>query len=204
LEGRYTVPMARLSVPRAAKKELDQARVLLNKNDVAAAIGRLEKAVEIAPQFAAAWNSLGVIAAKSGRYEDAELDFRKALAAEPGTYVPSVNLGGVLLKLARPDEAFKYNLMATGARPHSAQAVAQMGINCMILGMHDYALTYLKEAKRLDPGSASFPQLFLARIYLQRSDRTAAIGELEDFLARHPDTPEAREARLNLEKLRAQ
>ena len=203
LQERHTVPLKRVTVPRAAKSEYDQAKILLGKNDIPSATRGLERAVEIAPQFAAAWNDLGAIAFRSGNYLDAERFFRKALDLEPRTYSYLVNLGGALLKQERPEEAMEYNLLAIASRPIDPQALAQVGINFALLRMYDSALTYLRRAKRFDPGSPWFPQLFLARIYLLRSDRAAAIGELEDFLARHPNVPEAREARLNLEKLRA-
>ena len=37
----------------------------------------------------------------------------------------------------------------------------------------------------------TYPQLMLSQIHLRRGDRAAAASDLEDFLARHPDWPQA-------------
>jgi tetratricopeptide (TPR) repeat protein len=203
-DGPYKVSMRELSIPAAAKREYTEAQRLLGKNDVAAAVRRLERAVEIAPQFAEVWNHLGTISYHARKLDDAEKYFRKALEQNPGAFDPAVNLGGVLINLRRPDEALKYNLYAVEEQPRDALANSQTGMNYILLGNHELALKYLKEAKRLDPAHFSHPQLLLAGIYLQRSERKAAIAELEDFLARHPDAPVAEQVRVQLDRLRAQ
>jgi predicted Zn-dependent protease len=70
------------------------------------------------------------------------------------------------------------------------------------LNQLDKALTFLKEAKRLDPSHFTHPQRHLAEIYLRLSNPRAAAAELEDFLARHPDSTEAVSARQSLARLR--
>jgi Tfp pilus assembly protein PilF len=59
-----------------------------------AAVRRLERAVEIAPGYSAAWNDLGTIAYRSKQYPRAEECFRKSLAADPASYsaVPTTRL----------------------------------------------------------------------------------------------------------------
>ncbi len=195
LERRHAVSARELSLPAAAKREYQTAQTLLGKNDVEGATRRLEKAVEIAPQFIEAWNNLGTIAYHANRFQDAERFFRTALEHEPGSYTPSVNLGGVLLSLRRYTEALDYNRYAVGQQPRDALANVQLGMNYFYLGRPDPALKYLLEAKRLDPNHFSFPQLFLAEIYFGRGKPAEAVAELEDFLRRHPDAPQAEAAR---------
>jgi tetratricopeptide (TPR) repeat protein len=203
VEKGHKVTLRELKIPDSARRELSAAERLLGKQDVEGAIRRLERAVEIAPQFTEAWNSLGTIAYQTHRHEDAEKFFRKALEHDPGAFYPAVNLGGVLLNLEKPDEALKYNLYAVGERPRDALANVQTGMSYFYLGQYDQAVKYLLESKRLDPSHFSHPQLFLAHIYLRRSDRNAAIAELEDFLRRYPDAPQAAEVRADLGRLRA-
>ena len=94
-----------LAIPEQARREFEQARKKLARHDVPAAVAHLERAVEIAPQFAGAWNHLGTIAYQSHDYPRAESCFRKALAADPDAFEPLVNLGGVLVNLQKLDEA---------------------------------------------------------------------------------------------------
>jgi len=203
LAQRHKVSVRDLSIPPEAKLDFVEARRLFGRKDTDGAIRRLEHAVQIAPQFAAAWNELGTTAYLTERYAEAEGYFRKALENDPGSFQAIVNLGGVLLNLKRPDEALKYNTFALGDRPKDALANTQMGLNYYFLGDFDAAIPYLREAKSRDPAHFSFPQLYLADIYVRRGAKQAAILELEDFLVRHPDAKDAPLARERLEQLRA-
>ena len=184
-----------LAIPEQARREFEQARKKLARHDVPAAVAHLERAVEIAPQFASAWNYLGTIAYQSHDYARAESCFRKALAADPDAFEPLVNLGGVLVNLQKLDEALAYNRHAALSRPGDALANSQLGMNYFYLGKLDLSQKYLTIAARLDPGHFSHPQLLLAEIYYRRQERSAAADELAEFLRYHPDWPEA--ARIN-------
>lgn len=203
LERSATVSVRQLSIPDRARSEYNEARKKLARRDVEGAVRHLERAVELAPQFAAAWNYLGVIAYQSMEHEKAEAHFRRALEQEPGFYSSVVNLGGVLNNLGKHQEALKYNLYAVQEQPEDALANSQLGITYFSLGDFDKALQYLDAAKRLDPSHFSHPQLILAEIYMRRAQPAAAIRELEDFLARHPDAPNASAVREQVEHLRS-
>jgi len=202
LAQQHKVSVRDLALPNDAKLDLVEARRLLARKETEAAVGRLQHAVEIAPQFAAAWNELGAIAYLTKRYADAEGYFRKAMDNDPGAFDPIVNLGGVLLNLGRPREALKYNTFALGERPKDALAIAQMGLNYFLLNDYDSAIPLLKDAKRRDAAHFSYPQLYLADIYTHRGDTPAAIAELEDFLLRHPDAEEVPKVKDQLARLR--
>ncbi len=201
-ERGHTVSVNQLRISERALREYQKALDRLSRNDVKAAVRHLERAVELSPQFAAAWNHLGTIAYQSGRHGEAEKHFRKALEAEPEAFSPLVNLGGVLLNLGRPQEALPYNLRAVRERPEDALAQSQLGLTYYLLRDDEKALKHLETAKRLDPSHFSRPQVFLAEIYSRRSDRARAIRELEDCLARHPDAPDAGQIKRQLERLK--
>ena len=200
------VSVHQLSVPANASAKYTEAQKRLAMHDPEGAIRILEEAVAIAPQFATAWNALGVIAFQAGDYGQAETLFRKSLAAEPGAFEPLVNLGGVLLKQAAlqknaATDALPFNQRAVRDRPEDALANAQLGMNYFKLNQFDQAEQYLLAAKRLDPAHFSQPQVFLADIYARRGNRSAAIRELEDVLAIRPDGPLADSIRRNLAQL---
>ncbi len=196
------VSLRELSIPQSARDEYAKAARQLETRDVDAAIKHLNRAVEIAPQFAAAWNHLGTIAYQTRRYEDAEKFFRRSLEADAEAYEPLVNLGGVLATLGRYDEAWNYNLHAVLRRPNDALAQSQMGMTYFGMNRFDLAEKYLLEAVRLDPGHFSLPQLLLAEIYLHRGQKAKAANVLEDFLRRHPDWPLAEKMRDTISQLR--
>jgi Tfp pilus assembly protein PilF len=192
-----------LSVPKNAWNEFMAAQKRLEKRDAEGAKRRFEKAVELAPGFAAAWNSLGVMAYQSGDSATAEHDFRQALSAEPDMFEAAVNLGGVLLSQGHLEEALRYNQQAVTTRSRDALANAQTGITFFQLGDWDRAEPYLAAAERADPSHFSRPQLFLARIYQMRGDWRAARRELQLCIALHPDDPDVPRLRREIGELSA-
>jgi Tfp pilus assembly protein PilF len=197
------VSVHQLSIPGNAASKYSDAQKRLAMHDPQGAVHALEEAVAIAPDFATAWNALGVIAFQTGEDDHAQTLFRKAIAADPDSFEPLVNLGGVLLKKNAPSEALPFNQRAVRDRPEDALANAQLGINYFKLDQFDQAEQYLQAAKRLDPAHFTQPQVFLADIYARRGNRSAAIKELEDVLALRPDGPLSDKIRHNLAQLSA-
>lgn len=202
LRRRALVSAKQLAIPERANREYAAAAKKLSRSDIAGAVAHLKRAVEIAPQFAAAWNYLGTIAYQTRDYTGAEACFRKALAADSTAYEPLVNLGGVLVNLQRFDEALQYNRHAVLTHPNDALANSQLGMTWFYLGNMEMGRKYLKAAARLDPAHFSHPQLLLAEIDARQGDRAGAAGELEEFLKLHPDWPESGKIRENIARLR--
>ncbi len=198
----HSIAARQLAVPEKAVHEYEDAQHDLAHRDVESALKRLERAVEIAPQFSAAWNNLGTIAYQTRHFERAEECFRESLQADPGAYEPLVNLGGVLINLNRLDEAWKFNTFAVLVRPNDALANAQLGMTYFGQGNMEFAEKFLLEARRIDPAHFSHPQLFLAEIHLRRGDKRAAADDMEDFLKHHPDWPQAARMRERIEEFR--
>jgi len=202
LRRQYSVSSKQLAVPEKALRAYREAHNDLEKHDVEQAVKRLEQAVELAPQFADAWNELGTIAYQTQQYERAEKCFRAALRQDPSAYEPLVNLGGVLIDTHKLDEALVYNQDAVLMRPNDALANSQLGLTYFAVNNFDLAVKYLEIARRLDPAHFSHPQLVLAEIHLRRGENGAAADALEDFLRRHPDYPTAEKIRQSVAKLR--
>lgn len=196
-----TVSKQKLSVPGKAWRKYEEAQRRLAKRDVEAARRTLEEALKIYPRFTAAWNSLGVIAYQTGDLSKAEEFFRKALESDSNAFEPTVNLGGVLLSEGQYTEALAYNKKAVAARPGDALANAQLGIAYFELGDFDLAEPPLILAKHADPSHFSRPQMFLADIYLRRGDRRAAIRELRECVALHPDDPGSERLRNQIQQI---
>jgi Tfp pilus assembly protein PilF len=199
---RHSVNARQLTIPERAIRDYSDAQRDLEKRDVDAAEKHLERAVELAPQFATAWNTLGTIAYQTRRFPLAEQRFRRALKQDPTLYEPLVNLGGVLVTLHKLDEGLEVNVHATMTRPNDALANSQLGMCYFELGQFDFAVKYLERARKLDPAHFSHPQLFLAEIHLRRGEKQEAALVLEDFLRYHPDYPQTEIMRQNIVKLR--
>jgi Tfp pilus assembly protein PilF len=202
LRRRHSVSATQLAIPAKAQRDYDDAHNRLARHDPAAATRRLMEAVALAPQFADAWNELGTIAYQTQAYARAEECFREALKQDPRAFEPLVNLGGVLVTVHRPDEAWQYNTMAVAARPNDALAHSQLGMNYFQLGDLDLSVKHLERARAIDPAHFSHPQLLLAEIYLRRDRKSEAADVLEEFLHYHPGWPQAARMRENIVELR--
>ena len=187
MQDQGTVSVAALKVTPKARAAVRKAHARFGKGDEEGAIALLHRAVEISPSFTQAWNELGTVAYKAGRYSDAERYFRTALDHDPLAFEPLVNLGGALLSQNRFDDALNFNLAAQGMRPDSALANSQLGINFFYKGQFQKAREFLLRAKQADPSHFSYPQLFLAEIYGKQGKLAEARGELDEMLRLHPD-----------------
>ena len=190
-----------LGIPARARGEYEKAEARLRHQDVDGAIQHLEKAIELAPQFAEALNNLGTIYFQKQEFSRAEQIFRTALQKDPQAYQPLVNLGGTVLAQGRLQEALTINLRAQSIHPADALANAQLGLCYFLLGEDDRALTYLETTKRIDPAHFSNPEIPLAEIHIHRSEKAAALRELDDFLKMHPDSDQTTKVRGLIEKL---
>ena len=199
--GGGTVSKNLLSVPARAKNKAADAQKRLEKHDVEGAVRLLNEAVTIAPQFTPAWNALGMIAYQTHDLSAAEKYFRTAIAAEPSAFEPAANLAGVLLSEGKFGESLDVSRRALAERPTDALANVQAGIAYFALGDFDHAEAALNQTLRVDPSHFSKPQLFLADIYMHRGDRGAAIEALKDYVARHPDAPDANRQRQRIRQL---
>lgn len=129
----------------------------------------------------------GTFGAAGGR----RVYFTKALEFDPDFYPALVNLGGARLSLGHFSEALQLNLAAVERRPEDPLAHSQLGLSYEGLGEWDKAVTHLQEAKRLEPGHFSNPQLSLARLLQKQGRLEASLQEYDQFLTLHPDSPRA-------------
>ena len=196
-----TVSARQLTIAEKARKEYIRAQKKLSQRKVDQAVAHLEKAVRLAPHFSRALNNLGTIAFQRQHYEKARQFFQQARQADPMAYNPLVNLGGALIQLQDFPRALKVNQEAVAMRPQDPLAHSQLGRSYMYLGKDEQAVEHLSRARDLDPGHFSFPRLSLAQAHWRNGRREEAAKELEEFLRRHPDAPQAESVRQQLADL---
>lgn len=194
------VHKSQLTIPQKARDQLGRALRELGRNDAEAAKAHLTEAVRLAPQFAEAWNQLGVIAYQTGRFPEAEEHFRRALKEQPDAFYALVNLGGALLSTGKLAESLEVNKQAVRRAPEDALAHSQLGKSHLQLGQLEEAETHLKQAIALDPRHFSSPQLSLADLYLIQGRMEERTRQMEEYLKYHPDGDFAPRVRTLLER----
>lgn len=119
-----TISLPQLAVPDKARNFYRKALGKLERRNEEGAEKDLMEAVRLAPNYAEALNHLGTLYYHQQKLSQAADCFRRARASDPDAYEPLVNLGGVLLNLNQPAEAWDYNVRAVLLRPGDALAHA--------------------------------------------------------------------------------
>jgi tetratricopeptide (TPR) repeat protein len=146
------------------------------------AIAEYKRAVEINPQFGAAWNSMGYAARAAGRFDEAEQAFRRYIEVLPNEPNPVDSYAEFLMKQGRFDESIVQYRRALEI--DSTFTASDVGIanNQMFLGQNDAARQTLDAlyAKAPNDGVRRQALLWKAASYFHEGNRGQAMQVLEE------------------------
>jgi tetratricopeptide (TPR) repeat protein len=172
------------SSPRNPLYHYWTARLDYDDGQFEPAVERLLRVVSLDPGFMRAWDNLGLNYDALGRFDDAVQSYEEALrlnrASERPSPWPALNLGLLLVKLERLDEAEARFRESVAADPGFPQAHYQLGLVLDKIGRSEEAIPELEEAAGLDAGYAE-PHFALARLYRRAGDKDRARQALERF-----------------------
>jgi tetratricopeptide (TPR) repeat protein len=176
------------------------ARFDYDDGQYAAAVKSLLQAIALDARFVKAHDNLGLCYEALGRYDEAIRSYEDAIRLNrEGTAHspwPPLNLGVLLTRLDRLDEAESLFREALRGEPRFAQGHYQLGVALEKKGRAAEAVQELEEAARLDPAYPE-PQYALARLYRRSGNPEKADRALELFqtLKRERDKTKAGPAR---------
>jgi tetratricopeptide (TPR) repeat protein len=188
-----TISATSLHAPKDARKAYDKGREALRKQKWADAQKQLEKAVQVYPEFAAAWYELGRSLESQEQLDKAREAYGKSLAADPKFVNPYLQLAGL------------------AARDKKWQEVADTTDRVVRLNPVDFPGAYFFSSiahynlKNLDAAEKSaregikadtqhrFPKInhILGVILAQKGEFTAAAGFMKDYLKFAPKASDA-------------
>ena len=197
------VSLTSLQAPKAARQAYDRALQDLQKNKLPEAAKELHKAVDIYPNYAAAWYELGRVQAQNREFVQARSSFARAMAADAKFINPYVQLAELdakaenwgeladttskLLKLDAVDYpiAYFYN------------AVANLNLNQI-----DEAEGSARAGAKLD-APHRYPKLeqVLAMILARKKDYAGAAAHMRNYLVLAPDAEDAARMKKELAEL---
>ena len=159
-----------------------------------AAIKHFQRAIEIDPKFARAYDNRGLCYYYENQNDLAVADFQKAIALDLGSPHPSpwpyLNLGITQQFLNRLADSEKSIRDALRLDPELARAHFQLGTVLEDEDKPQAALSELKEASRLDPAYPE-PHMAMARIYHKIGQEDEAKQEVKIYLRLRPhSTPD--------------
>ena len=150
----------------------------------ATAVKGLQRAIELDPRYMKAYDNLGLCYEALGRFEEARRSWEEAIRLNGEHQMmspwPALNLGLLLTRLDRLDEAEARFRESLASDPRFPQARYQLGITLEKKGRITEALAELEEAARLDPAYPE-PQYALSRLYRRAGDKEKADRALQRF-----------------------
>ena len=144
---------------------------------------RLQRAVEVDPDYADAHNALAILYERLGRPEKSEQHYRKAIALNPTNSAAHSNYGAFLCRANRHEEAEEHFLKAI-SNPLYAEpevALANAGLCMYSAGNADKSESYLRRALVINPRLPG-PLLTMAALSLDKDRALAARGYLQRYL----------------------
>ena len=184
--------------PMYDKAYLEAARLLDAKNDSAGAITAYQQVIRLDSANTSALRELGTVYAKDGRYQEAEQQFRKALALSADDPLTNYNLSTALYSQDKLKDSLTYAQKAYTA----AKKDSKMNATNKVSIIYNYALL-LDESGRIDDSIPVYQEALkldarhvkslinLGNIFLESGDGSSALTFLMKAVALDPSNFEA-------------
>ena len=198
------VSVSDLSIPANAQKEFEKANRLISRQEWAKAKERLGKAIAIYPNYAAAYNNLGVIYSRTGDLAQAREALERAIAVNDHMALAYVNLGRVSFRTKDfPGvEAFisrALSLAAPDADELTLLAYAEVADQHL-----DQVIETSRQAHQTQLSNHAYLHVLAAKAHELQGKDDAAVAELQQYLSEEPAGRRAERVRTMLAKFQAQ
>src|ERR1044072_624394 len=197
-----SVAMLNQKVPKAARREFDNAVRATTEGNATEAIAALRRAIAIYPDYLMAHNDLGAQLLEQGQLEEAASELRAAIKIDPKAANPQINLGIVLERQNNFAESLATLDKALSLDPTSAVAHLYAGIDSVKLNNTARAETELKAAYELGGTTYAIALLHLGQLYAKKGERAMAITALESYLREAPDAANVAQVKKLIGELR--
>ncbi len=172
---------------KKARDKMASAIELLQKGKNKKARKQIEKAIEIWPEYAFAYNALGIEYKNDGKWNKAEENFKKAVEYDPTDAAYQENLGAVYLAQQQYETALPYFEKAVELNPDSAQHQYHLGETFYRLERYEESEEHFLKSYELAPEKSAYALQFLGNVYLKLHNYESALTMFQDFLEAVPD-----------------
>jgi tetratricopeptide (TPR) repeat protein len=177
-------------IPPKAHKEFDAGQKSMQAQDAAGSLAHFQKAIDLYPQYAEAYQLLGVMHMQSGKFADAEPELQKATDIEPNLSTAYFALGVCRNVMAKYPEAETALLKGLELDPQSADGHYQLGNTYWALGRWQDAEQQAQKAVTLKPDMAGV-HVLEGDIALRKHDLPGALKEYKEGVRLDPKGPMA-------------
>ncbi len=199
-----TVSANDLQVPKKASKEFDKATKLIAMQDWQAAIDQLNKALALYPDYAEAYNNLGVVYAHLGDPIKEREALQKAVAADNHFAPALVNLSRLEMKEQNYAAAETHLNQATAADPTDARALVLLAQVQLLDHHYADAIASAGKVHAMSHGSYAVVHYLAARACERLNRLPDAVSEFILFLAEEPTGERANAARQEMATIQKQ
>jgi tetratricopeptide (TPR) repeat protein len=196
------VSVSEFSIPARARKEFDKSNEALRKEDFKLALHRLNQAVSICPEFASAYNNLGVVFARLGDAERERQSLQTAISLNDHFALAYLNWGRMDIGSSNFADAESALRKAVSLDSSDPIALVLLAYSELMQGKLQGTLATSEEAHRLAKPHA-FAHRVAARAYEQQNQFDRAIAELKVSLEEEPTGSRADAARQELKTVQA-
>lgn len=188
-----TVSASALNAPEPARKAYGKGVNAMTDEKWASAQKNFEKAVEIDPNYAAAWSDLGEVLKRQGKAPEARTAWEKSVAADPKYIKPYIQLTMLNLEEKRPEDAVAIGGKAVAMNPlefpelYFYYAAANFNLKHL-----DLAEANARRATDLDKEhEVPRAELLLGSVLLAKGDRTGGLEHFRKYLELVPKAQDA-------------
>lgn len=196
------VSAADLAVPTKAQKKLAKAQALSESHDYRKAIQTLNEAIAIYPNYAAAYNNLGVAYGRLGDRDKEREALLQAIRINDHFAAAHANLARMDMAISDFAGAEAEFSKAASCDPTDAMTLSLLTYTEFMNHHFDLAIATSRRAHALQAPHAYVHQL-AAQVYEQMNDGVNAIAELELFLKEDPKGERADMVRKELARVQA-
>lgn len=191
------------AVPEAARAHFIRAGDLIKARDRRGAIEALKAAVEIYPDFALAFNELGIQYIILREYDRALDALAAALKIKPDYYEAQLNVGVAWYRQKKFAEAEEELRKAGTMGSPTAALHYHLGMTLANLGKFDDAEKELRSAIELGGVQVREAHRILSIIYSSRGDTKKSLKELETYIKLTPEAPDIEQLKARVAQLKA-
>jgi tetratricopeptide (TPR) repeat protein len=190
-----------LNVPPKARKELDKANEEMAMQNWKKALEHLNKAIALAPQYATAYNNLGVLYARTNDIPLEEEALKKAVSLDEHFAPALLNYGKLCMRQKNFPLAEELLQKAGTVEPNNPETLMLLA-NAEFMDRHfDAAIASAHQAHSSGQDHPSFVHYIAARAYQQKNQQPQALAEFQLFLQEEPMGPRADYVRGNVAKM---
>ena len=198
------VNAALAGVPQPAADLYLKALEAERAGDSSKALEQLRRAVAVYPEFALAFNQIGVINQRLGQLDQAAEALGRAVKVAPQVLELRLNYGIVLSKKKQFADAEFQLRRAVEIKDTSTLAHLYRGKVLIQLRKYPEAEKELRQVISLGGGDEAMAYRFLGALYNERAENKLAIEALEKYLSLAPNARDGESVREVIKQLRTQ